>query len=122
MSLIALVRPGADSDLAFVSVIASVWQLIIGEDTSRHIANTIWIWDFNKTSLIRIATTPMGSETTSPYWYNIGEWSYMMFVVQHPYDVSSIHASELANWKSLTDINPAGELCISDSFLRVLAP
>jgi hypothetical protein len=52
----------------------------------------------------------MGSETTSPYWYTIGEWSYLMFVVQHPYGADTIH-SESSSWASLTVQNPAGELC-----------
>jgi hypothetical protein len=52
----------------------------------------------------------MGSETTSPYWYTIGEWSYLMFVVQHPYGADTIH-SESSSWGSLTVQNPAGELC-----------
>ena len=96
---------------------------MIGEDTSSHIANLIWIYDFNTTSLIRIAATPLGSETTSPYWYTIGEWSYMMFVVQHPYGADTIH-SESSSWASLTSQNPAGELCNCsvDFFLRVLPP
>ena len=84
---------------------------MIGEDTSKHIANLIWIHDFNTTKLIRIAATPLGSETTSPYWYTIGEWSYMMFVVQHPFDVGSIHGSDSESWTSLIEKNPAGELC-----------
>jgi hypothetical protein len=86
---------------------------MIGEDTSKHIANLIWIHDFNTTKLIRIAATPLGSETTSPYWYTIGEWSYMMFVVQHPFDVGSVHMTATEdwnkNWASHVEKNPAGE-------------
>jgi hypothetical protein len=89
--------------------VSLAWQLIIGEDTDKHIANLIWIYDFNTTSLIRIAATPMGSETTSPYWYTIGEWSYLMFVVQHPYGADTIH-SERDPWKNFTAQNPTGEL------------
>ena len=101
-----------------------MWQLIIGEDTTQHIANLIWIYDFNTTSLIRIAAAPMGSETTSMGWYTIGEWSYMMFVVQHPYDVGSIHAADPAAWQSLTNINPSGKMCYCRPLisLSVLAP
>ena len=87
-----------------------MWQLIIGEDTTQHIANLIWIYDFNTTSLIRIAAAPMGSETTSMGWYTIGEWSYMMFVVQHPYEVATIHGQDNAAWASLSAQNQEGKL------------
>ena len=63
-------------------------QLIIGEDTGGHQNDLIWIWDFEAKSLTRVASTPYGSETTSPYWYTVGDWNYMTFVVQHPYGES----------------------------------
>ena len=63
-------------------------QLIIGEDTGNHQNDLIWIWDFNTKALTRVASTPYGSETTSPYWYTVGDWNYMSFVVQHPYGES----------------------------------
>ena len=55
----------------------------------------------------------MGSETTSPYWYTIGDWSYMMFVVQHPYEVNTFHGDDEhaeGKWKSLINTNPEGKL------------
>ena len=94
------------------------WQLIIGEDTNRHIANLIWIFDLKSSTnadpsknLTRIASTPMGSETTSPYWYTIGNWSYMTFVVQHPYEVNTFHGDDDAQWASITATNAEGKLC-----------
>jgi hypothetical protein len=94
------------------------WQLIIGEDTNQHIANLIWIYDFKSSTnadpsknLTRIAATPMGSETTSPYWYTIGNWSYMTFVVQHPYEVNTFHGNDDAQWASITATNAEGKLC-----------
>ena len=40
-------------------------------------------------SLKRLQTTPYGSETTSPYWYeNINGCAYFVSVVQHPYEES----------------------------------
>jgi hypothetical protein len=62
-------------------------------------------------NLTRIASTPMGSETTSPYWYTIGDWSYMMFVVQHPYEVNTFHGDDDAQWASITATNAEGKLC-----------
>lgn len=36
-------------------------------------------------TLDRIFSTPYGSETTSPYWYNnVNGNSYLMAVIQHP--------------------------------------
>ena len=71
-----------------VAMIPDYNQLIIGEDTGGHQNDLIWIWDFNTKALTRVASTPYGSETTSPYWYTVGDWNYMSFVVQHPYGES----------------------------------
>jgi secreted PhoX family phosphatase len=64
--------------------------LIIGEDTgSGHQNDAIWAYNIQSGELTRIETTPYGSETTSPYFYpNIGGWSYIMSVIQHPYGES----------------------------------
>ncbi len=61
--------------------------LIIGEDTgSGHQNDFVWSYNLGEKSLTRIQTTPYGSETTSPYFYNnIGGFGYIMSVVQHPY-------------------------------------
>ena len=65
-------------------------KLIVGEDTgSGHQNDVIWAYDFDSKDLVRIQTTPYGSETTSPYWYpNINGWAYMISVIQHPYGES----------------------------------
>lgn len=34
--------------------------------------------------MTRVAHTPYGAETTSPYWFTVGKFSYMTYVVQHP--------------------------------------
>jgi len=98
-----------------VAFIPGAKQLIIGEDTSSHINNLIWIYDFKSSSntdpsknLTRIAATPMGSETTSPYWYTIGNWSYMMFVIQHPYEADSVHGADHPQWTMIAPTNPDG--------------
>ena len=67
-----------------VAMIPDYNQLIIGEDTGKHSNNLIWIWDIPTGAMTRVASTPMGAETTSPYWYSIGDWSYMAYIVQHP--------------------------------------
>jgi hypothetical protein len=67
-----------------VAMIPDYNQLIIGEDTGKHSNNLMWIWDLATGAMTRIAQTPVGAETTGPYWYSIGDYSYMSFIVQHP--------------------------------------
>lgn len=73
-----------------VTYINGTGTLIIGEDTgSGHQNDYIWSYDIQKDKLTRILTTPYGSETTSPYYYNnIGGFGYIIAVVQHPYGES----------------------------------
>lgn len=73
-------------------------QLVIGEDSgadgdgstdpgffNRKLGNFIWSYDVKAKTLTRIASTPAGAETTSPYWNtNINGWAYLMMVNQHP--------------------------------------
>ncbi len=70
-----------------ITFIPNTNTLIIGEDTgSGHQNDYIWSYNIGKKELTRIQTTPYGSETTSPYFYNnIGGYGYLMSVVQHPY-------------------------------------
>ena len=70
-----------------VTYINNTNTLIIGEDTgSGHQNDFVWSYDIAKDKLTRILTTPYGSETTSPYYYNnIKGHGYLMTVVQHPY-------------------------------------
>jgi len=64
--------------------------LIIGEDTgSGHQNDMVWAYKTDTGSLVRIQTTPYGSETTSPYFYpDINGFAYLMSVIQHPYGES----------------------------------
>ncbi|KAJ1480395.1 hypothetical protein T484DRAFT_1901167 [Baffinella frigidus] len=73
-----------------VAMIPEFNQLIIGEDTSAHQNDVMWIYDIATKALTRIFSTPYGSETTSPYWFpNVGgKFSYITAVVQHPYGES----------------------------------
>ena len=71
-----------------VAMIPRFNQLLIGEDTGRHQNDLIWVYDLPTGVMTRIASTPYGSETTSPYWFTVGEWDYMSYVIQHPYGES----------------------------------
>lgn len=73
-----------------LSVSDEINTLLIGEDTgSGHRNDVMWAYSFLDGSLTRIFSTPYGSETTSPYFYNnINGWTYITTVVQHPYEES----------------------------------
>jgi hypothetical protein len=64
--------------------------LLIGEDSGDgHQNDAIWAYDIEADALTRIATTPYGAETTSLYSYpEIGDFGYIVGVVQHPYGES----------------------------------
>ncbi|AFL74650.1 PhoX family protein [Thiocystis violascens] len=64
-------------------------SLVIGEDTSGHQNDAVWSYDLHTSELTRIATTPFGAETTSPFWHtNINGFGYLTLVTQHPYGES----------------------------------
>jgi len=68
--------------------------LFIGEDTSSHLNNIVWAYDLENESLVRTLSTPLGAETTSPFWYeNINGFGYMTAVTQHP-DAGTVDAGE----------------------------
>ena len=71
-----------------VAMIPRFNQLLIGEDTGRHQNDLVWAYDLRTGQMTRIASTPYGSETTSPYWFTIGDFDYMSYVIQHPYGES----------------------------------
>ena len=56
-----------------VAMIGELDQLIIGEDTDGHVNDLVWIYDLTSGAMTRIASTPWGSETTSPYWHTLGD-------------------------------------------------
>ena len=59
--------------------------LTIGEDTSKHVNNMIWVYDVETEALTRIITVSEGAETTSPFWHDIDkDRSFMSVVTQHP--------------------------------------
>lgn len=79
-----------------VTYISNTNTLIIGEDTgSGHQNDYVWSYNIDQDKLTRILTTPYGSETTSPYYYNnIKGHGYLMTVVQHPYGEGDAVTSE----------------------------
>jgi NAD pyrophosphatase/5'-nucleotidase NadN len=65
--------------------------LMIGEDTGKHENNMVWAYDVQTKELTRVFTTPIGAETTSPFWYTdlANGYGYMSVVTQHPDDKTS---------------------------------
>jgi secreted PhoX family phosphatase len=66
-----------------LTMIANSDTLIIGED-GKHENNMVWSFDLDTRELTRIASVPLGAETTSPYIHKVGDFSYMSLVAQHP--------------------------------------
>jgi len=60
--------------------------LLIGEDSSRRPNNALWRYDLESGTLQeRIATTPLGAEVSSPYFYpDVGGFTYVTLIAQHP--------------------------------------
>lgn len=89
-----------------VTFIPNTNTIIIGEDTgSGHQNDYIWSYNIGKKQLTRILTTPYGSETTSPYYYNnINGHGYLMAVVQHPYGEEDAITKEEDMPKKANDI------------------
>jgi len=60
--------------------------LMIGEDTSHHKNNVVWAYNTKTKELTRTFTTPLGAETTSPFWYPElkNGFGYLGVVTQHP--------------------------------------
>ena len=89
-------------------MIGELDQLIIGEDTEGHVNDLVWIYDLKSGAMTRIASTPYGSETTSPYWHTLGDYNYMTFVVQHPYgETKDDEPATIAAMKTLSEKAPA---------------
>ena len=93
-----------------VAMIGELDQLIIGEDTEGHVNDLVWIYDFASGAMTRIASTPYGSETTSPYWHTLGDYSYMTYIVQHPYGESDADLAAFAPAMVSTEFSCVGSV------------
>lgn len=60
-------------------------KLLIGEDTSHHQNNAVWVYDMTTQSLNRLLTVPRRAETTGISFHpDINGYAYIMNQVQHP--------------------------------------
>jgi secreted PhoX family phosphatase len=85
--------------------------LIIGEDTGDgHQNDMVWSYNVATKALTRILTTPYGAESTSVYYYPaIGNFGYLMSVIQHPYgesDTGKVSASSSERRSYLGYVGP----------------
>lgn len=67
-----------------IAMISNTDTLLIAEDTSRHTNNVLWAYDLNTQALERLATVPLDAEATSAYTHQVGQFSYLSLVTQHP--------------------------------------
>ena len=86
-----------------IAMIPEYRQLMIGEDTGRHENNLLWIYELDIGGMTRVASVPLGAETTSPYWFTVGRWSYASLVAQHP----SSQAAQVGYIGPIPSIRPA---------------
>jgi len=81
--------------------------LVIGEDTGAHENNMIWAYNIKDKSLNRMATTPVGAETTSPFWHkDVNGFGYMTMVTQHPDDTTDLNGESEAGVLGVFDFTP----------------
>ena len=73
-----------------VAYIAKTDTLLIGEDTSKHTNNVVWAYNIDSKEMRRLATVPLDAETTSPYWYELGNFGYISLVSQHPMEDQAV--------------------------------
>lgn len=99
-----------------VSFLENSDVLIIGEDTSKHKNNVVWAYNIKSKELTRTFTTPLGAETTSPFWYpNLKNgFSYLGVVTQHP-STQSVDSGEssfgyVGPFKNLTELKSTSSI------------
>lgn len=94
--------------------------LVIGEDTDAHPNDFLWSYDVVSKKLIRIASTPYGSETTSPFWYkDINGFGYLSLVVQHPFGEISATNKDFELTKTATDNQKRSSVGVVGPFTKI---
>lgn len=90
--------------------------VFIGEDTGLHANNLLWAWWPGTRSVddsgalvpgvkVPVLSTPRDAEITGFYWYEIGDYGYLIASVQHPRDSETDghqpYSAELAHLASV---------------------
>lgn len=73
-----------------IAMIHGLRKFVLAEDTTNgHQNDAAWLVDtLNPSMMTRFIVTPFGSEVTSVYWTEAGDFKYLVLVVQHPYGES----------------------------------
>lgn len=58
--------------------------VFIGEDTGLHTNNLLWAWDPAAGTKQAVLSTPEHAEITGFFWYEVGDYGYLIASVQHP--------------------------------------
>ena len=58
--------------------------VFIGEDSGLHTNNLLWAWLPATGTQVPVLSTPHHAEITGFFWYEIGEFGYLLASVQHP--------------------------------------
>ena len=86
-----------------VSYLEGTNILAIGEDTTKHLNNVVWLYNVDTKALTRAMTGSQGAEMTSVYWIDVSKHkSFLTSVVQHPgvFDENSPHTPNSENYES----------------------
>ena len=99
-----------------ITYLAGENLLAIGEDTDKHPNDFVWAYDVVSGNLVRILSTPYGSETTSPFWErDVKGYDYLTVVTQHPFGEVSGSNVEYGLVGQATDAQ-------KESFVGVVGP
>jgi len=99
-----------------VTYLAGENILAIGEDTGYHPNDFVWAYDVVSGNMVRILSTPYGSETTSPFWeLDVKGKDYLTVVTQHPFGEISESDAEYGLVGQATDAQ-------KESFVGVVGP
>jgi len=85
-----------------VAMMSDFETLLVAEDTKFHENNFLWAYHIPSGSLQRIFSAPYGAEVTSPYYYEIDGYGYILVVAQHPYEWNDYALSTSSSGKAGT--------------------
>ena len=58
--------------------------VFIGEDSGLHVNNLLWAWEPATGTKVPVLSTPHHAEITGFFWYEVGDYGYLLASVQHP--------------------------------------
>lgn len=61
-------------------------KLLIGEDTTLHVNNYVWVYNTKNKTMTRIASLPIGAEVTGLTLMDAGNKKSILLNIQHPFE------------------------------------